>query len=49
MVTDSTVGIATGMAATVRTSANCRVVRMGSPRKIATAMITATRCDREDD
>ena len=32
MVTDSTVGIATGIAATVSTSANCRVVRIGSPR-----------------
>ena len=43
MVTESTVGIATGMAATVSTKANCKVVRIGSPRKIATAMITATR------
>jgi len=32
MVTESTVGIATGIAATVRTRANCRVVRIGSPR-----------------
>ena len=42
IVTDSTVGIATGIAATVSTRANCSVVRIGSPRKIATAMITAT-------
>ena len=42
MVTDSTVGIATGIAATVSTRANCNVVRIGSPRKSATAMITAT-------
>ena len=32
IVTDSTVGIATGIAATVRTRANCRVVSSGSPR-----------------
>lgn len=32
IVTESTIGIATGMAATVSTSANCSVVRMGSPR-----------------
>ncbi len=43
MVTDRTVGMATGIAATVRTRANCSVVRIGSPRRIATAMITATR------
>ena len=43
IVTDSTVGIATGIAATVSTKANCNVVRIGSPRKIATAIITATR------
>ena len=35
IVTDSTVGIATGIAATVSTSANCNVVRIGSPRKNA--------------
>ncbi len=29
IVTDSTVGIATGIAATVSTNANCRVVRIG--------------------
>jgi hypothetical protein len=33
IVTDSTVGIATGIAATVSTSANCSVVRIGSPRR----------------
>jgi hypothetical protein len=43
IVTDSTVGMATGIAATVSTSANCNVVRIGSPRKIANAMITATK------
>ena len=43
MVTDSTVGIATGIAATVSTRANCNVVRIGSPRKSATVIITATR------
>ena len=43
MVTDNTVGIATGIAATVSTKANCSVVRIGSPRKSATVMITATR------
>ena len=32
IVTESTVGIATGIAATVRTSANCSVVRISSPR-----------------
>ncbi len=43
MVTDSTVGIATGIAATVNTRANCSVVSIGSPRNSATMMITATR------
>ena len=42
MVTDSTVGIATGIAATVNTKANCKVVSIGSPRNSATVMITAT-------
>ena len=42
IVTESTVGMATGIAATVSTSANCRVPRIESPRKIATATITAT-------
>ena len=42
IVTDNTVGIATGIAATVSTRANCNVVRIGSPRKIATATIAAT-------
>ena len=42
MVTDSTVGIATGIAATVSTRANCSVVRISSPRKSATTTITAT-------
>ena len=32
IVTDNTVGIATGIAATVSTSANCSVVRTASPR-----------------
>ena len=41
-VTDSTVGIATGIAATVSTRANCKVVRIGSPRNSATVIITAT-------
>ena len=35
IVTESTVGMATGIAATVSTSANCSVVRIASPRKIA--------------
>ena len=35
MVTDSTVGIATGIAATRSTRANCNVVRTGSPRNRA--------------
>ena len=44
IVTDSTVGMATGMAATVSTRANCRVVEYTrSPRNIATAMISATK------
>jgi len=38
IVTDNTVGIATGIAATVSTKANCNVLRIGSPRKIATVM-----------
>jgi hypothetical protein len=42
IVTDSTVGIATGIAATVNTNANCSVVRTGSPRRSETATITAT-------
>ena len=42
MVTDNTVGIATGIAATVSTRANCNVVKMGSPRRTETAIITAT-------
>jgi len=36
MVTDNTVGIATGIAATVNTRANCKVVSIWSPRKTAT-------------
>jgi hypothetical protein len=43
IVTDSTVGMATGMAATVSTRANCRVVRTGSPRRTETRTITDTR------
>ena len=43
IVTDSTVGIATGIAATVNTSANCNVERNGSPRQIATVIIRATK------
>jgi len=43
IVTDSTVGIATGIAATVRTRANCSVSRTGLPRTIDTTVITATR------
>ena len=42
IVTDNTVGIATGIAATVSTRANCNVVRIASPRKIATVIITVT-------
>ena len=43
IVTDNTVGMATGMAATVKTNANCKVVLNLSPRNIATAMIKTTR------
>jgi hypothetical protein len=43
IVTDSTVGIATGIAATVSTSANCSVVRTASPRRIETTIITLTK------
>ena len=43
IVTDSTVGIATGIAATVSTSANCRVVSTALPRIREAATITATR------
>ena len=43
IVTDSTVGIATGIAATVSTRANCNVVTVGSPRSSETATITATK------
>ncbi len=43
IVTDSTVGIATGIAATVSTRANCSVVRTGLPRTIETMVITLTR------
>ena len=43
IVTDSTVGIATGIAATVSTSANCSVSIMLSPRNNARARIRATR------
>ena len=42
MVTDSTVGMATGIAATVSTRTNCSVVRMGSPRMIETTVMSAT-------
>ena len=42
IVTDSTVGIATGIAATVSTNANCNVVKNASPRNSETAMITVT-------
>ena len=43
MVTDSTVGIATGIAATVNTNANCRVVVIRSPRNSATPRIMTTK------
>jgi hypothetical protein len=43
IVIDSTAGMATGTAATVRTRANSRVVSMGSPRKRATPRIRITR------
>ena len=49
IVTESTVGIATGIAATRRTSANSRVSNMGSPRKSATARINDDERDREND
>ena len=49
IVTDSTVGIATGIAATVSTRANCSVVRTGSPRRIAVTTITRDQRDREED
>ena len=56
MVTDSTVGIATGMAATVRMSANKRTgssggiaESIGSPRKIADRNNHRYQCRREDD
>ena len=49
IVTDSTVGIATGIAATVSTRANCSVSRTGLPRTIDTTVITATMRHREDD
>ena len=42
IVTESTVGIATGIAATVSTRANCSVVKNGSPRMIETMTITLT-------
>ena len=42
IVTDSTVGMATGIAATVSTRANCRVVRIGSPRRMAVTTMSAT-------
>ena len=42
MVTDSTVGKATGIAATVSTRANCRVAIMESLRNRATVRISAT-------
>ena len=49
IVTDSTVGMATGMAATVKTRANCKAVlghgssSMGSPRNSATVRMRITR------
>ncbi len=42
IVTESTVGIATGMAATVRMSENCSVVTIASPRNSATPRIRMT-------
>ena len=42
IVTERTVGMATGIAATVSTRANCRVVRKASPRMSETTMISAT-------
>ena len=42
IVTDSTVGMATGIAATVRTRANWSVSRNGSPRTTETVTITLT-------
>ena len=49
IVTDSTVGIATGIAATVSTSANCSVVRIGSPRRIDDHHDDGDQRDGEDD
>ena len=43
IVTDRTAGMATGTAATVSTSANCKVVSMLSPRNRAVARIRITR------
>ncbi len=40
MVTDKTVGMATGMAATVSTSTNCSTVSSGSPRSAAAIRMT---------
>lgn len=43
MVTDRTVGMATGIAATSRMSANWRVVRTSSPRTSAIVTMIATK------
>ncbi len=42
IVTDSTVGIATGIAATVSTRANCSVVRIALPRTREATTMTVT-------
>ncbi len=49
IVTESTVGIATGIAATVSTRANSSVVSIGSPRTSATTRITATSASAMHD
>ena len=49
MVTERTVGIATGMAATSSTKANSNVSSTGSRRKSATTTINSTRADRKHD
>jgi hypothetical protein len=49
MVTDSTVGMATGIAATRSTRQNSSVVRTGSPRKSATTRINTDQRHCEDD
>ena len=49
MVTESTAGMATGTAATVKTKANCNVVSMLSPRNKATARIKIDESKSNDN